>query len=162
MESKSRRRYRWRLFVEFGLRGQARRYEARGCERKHKDPGVSRGAERDSMSPRLRATDHLDLVCRSLRELGVGKSKPRLTPGSLCFRSHPRAERFGGYQVRGFTTFPAISLESRKTHGTNAFGIGRSPVAPNWTIWVPAVVRPMNHVALDERNTAASNFPSPS
>jgi hypothetical protein len=47
-------------------------------------------------------------------------------------------------------------------YGTNAFGIGLSPFAPNCCINVPAVERWMNHVALDGRNTVVSYLPSPS
>lgn len=75
--------------------------------------------------------------------------------------------KIGAVQSARFIAFRPMAKEHDKSrtlnfYGTNAFGIGRSPVDPNCTICVPAVDLPMNHVAFDGRNTVASNLPSPS
>jgi len=46
-------------------------------------------------------------------------------------------------------------------YGTNEFGTGRSPFAPNVVIRIPAVERCTNQFAVDGRKAAVSKRPSP-
>ena len=67
-------------------------------------------------------------------------------------------------RVRVIRVSPRLNIltNDADNYGTNAFGIGLSPVAPNCRINVPAVSVNEYHVAADGLNTVASIFPSPS